>query len=193
MALPPAMPVAEKVRIVLPVLAAPVLARLPAALGYRIACWNGDLLFRYQARKRAELVRNLQLVLGNELSPAAAQQIARDWFRLTSCRAVDVKRLRREARPLRRLVEIHGREHLEAALAAGKGEWLLGAARQRLPDHLHRAPDTYLRGRPLIRRAVVLGTGPLQAGAAPPAAAEHRASAWPTPGRGAGSRRTPRQ
>ena len=127
MALPPAMSVAEKVRIVLPVLAAPVLARLPAALGYRIACWNGDLLFRYQAGKRAELVRNLQLVLGNELSPAAAQQMAREWFRLTSCRAVDVKRLRREARPLRRLVEIHGREHLEAALAAGKGAILCTA------------------------------------------------------------------
>ena len=32
---PPAMPVAQKVRIVLPLLAAQVLARLPAALGYR--------------------------------------------------------------------------------------------------------------------------------------------------------------
>jgi len=32
-----------------------------------------------------------------------------------------VKRLRRDARPLRRLVEIRGREHLEAALAAGQG------------------------------------------------------------------------
>src|SRR6516165_11460196 len=109
MARPPAMPVAQKVRIVLPFLAAPVLARLPAALGYRIACWNGDLLFRCQAGKRTEVARNLQLVLGNDLSPAAAQQVTRDWFRLASCRAVDVKRLRHEARPLRRLVEIHGR------------------------------------------------------------------------------------
>jgi lauroyl/myristoyl acyltransferase len=127
MALPPATPVAEKVRIVLPILAAPALARLPAALGYRITCWTGDLLFRYQTGKRAELARNLQLVLGNELSPAAAQQIAREWFRLVSCRAVDVRRLRRTARPLRRLVEIHGREHLEAALAAGKGAILCTA------------------------------------------------------------------
>ena len=29
--------------------AAPVLARLPAAPGYRIACWRGDLLFRCHA------------------------------------------------------------------------------------------------------------------------------------------------
>ena len=100
---------------------APVLARLPAALGYRMACWRGDWLFRRQAGKRTEVARNLRLVLGNELSPAAAQQVTREWFRLASCETVDVKRLRRRARPLRRLVEIRGREHLEAALAAGKG------------------------------------------------------------------------
>ncbi|HTS54169.1 MAG TPA: lysophospholipid acyltransferase family protein [Burkholderiales bacterium] len=101
--------------------AASVLARLPAALGYRMACWRGDWLFRCQAGKRTEMARNLQLVLGNELSPAAAQQVTRDWFRLASCEVVDVKRLRHMARPLRRLVEIRGREHLEAALASGKG------------------------------------------------------------------------
>jgi lauroyl/myristoyl acyltransferase len=106
---------------------APVLARLPAALGYRLACWRGDLLFRCQARKRTEMSRNVRLVLGDELSPAAAQQVVRDWFRLVSCSTVDVKRLRRGARPLRRLVEIRGREHLEAALAAGKGAILCSA------------------------------------------------------------------
>ncbi len=107
--------------------AAPVLARLPAALGYRIACWHGDLLFRCQAGKRTELARNVRLVLGNELSPAAAQQVVRDWFRLLSCSTVDVKQLRRGAQPLRLLVEIRGREHLEAALAAGKGAILCSA------------------------------------------------------------------
>jgi lauroyl/myristoyl acyltransferase len=101
--------------------AAPVLGRLPAALGYRIACWRGDLLFRCQAGKRTEIARNLRLVLGDELSPTEQQQVTREWFRLASCEAVDVKRLRHGARPLRRLVEIRGREHLEAALAAGKG------------------------------------------------------------------------
>ncbi len=107
--------------------AAPVLARLPAALGYRIACFRGDWLFRCQAGKRAKLARNLGLVLGNELGAAATQQVTRDWFRFASCTAVDVKRLRRNARPLRRLVEVHGREHLEAALAAGKGAILCSA------------------------------------------------------------------
>jgi len=106
---------------------APTLARLPAAMGYHIACRRGDLLFRCQPGRRTELARNVQLVLGNELSPAAAQQVVREWFRLASCGPVDVKRLRREARPLRGLVEIRGREHLEAALAAGKGAILCSA------------------------------------------------------------------
>ena len=100
---------------------APALGRLPTALGYRIACWRGDCYFWCQARKRTELTRNLRLVLGSELRPAAAQRVARDWFRFASCRVVDVMLLRRGARPLRRLVEIRGREHLEAALAAGRG------------------------------------------------------------------------
>jgi len=97
------------------------LARLPAALGYRIACWRADSLFRREDGKSTEIARNLRLVLGDELSPAAAQEVTREWFRLASCEAVDVKRLRHGTRPLRRLVEIRGREHLEAALAAGKG------------------------------------------------------------------------
>ena len=105
----------------------PFLARLPAPLGYRMACWRGDWHFRHQAGKRTEVARNLQLVLGNELSAAAAQQVTREWFRLASCETVDIKRLRRRARPLRRLVEIRGREHLEAALAAGKGAILCTA------------------------------------------------------------------
>jgi lauroyl/myristoyl acyltransferase len=105
---------------------APLLARLPAAVGYRAARWRGDWLFRRQTGKRAELDRNLR-ILGNGLSPAAARQAARDWFRFASCEALDMMRLRRGTRPLRRLVEIRGREHLEAALAGGKGAILCGA------------------------------------------------------------------
>jgi KDO2-lipid IV(A) lauroyltransferase len=100
---------------------APVLARLPFALGYRMACRRGDWLFRRHTAERAELARNLRQILGSELSPAAVQGVTREWFRLSSCEAVDVSRLRHKARPLRRLVDIRGLEHLEAALAAGNG------------------------------------------------------------------------
>lgn len=104
-----------------------VLAHLPALAGYRIACWRGDWLFRGEATKRADLARNLRLVLGNEVSPEEAETAVRDWFRLSSCEALDVMRLRHKGRALRRLVEIRGREHLEAALAAGKGALLCSA------------------------------------------------------------------
>jgi lauroyl/myristoyl acyltransferase len=106
---------------------APAVACLPAALGYRIACWRGDWEFRYRHAKRDALVRNLRQLLGDELSQQAAQRLARDWFRFASCEAIDVMRLRYRARPLRRLVEIRGREHLQAALAGGKGAILCSA------------------------------------------------------------------
>lgn len=107
--------------------AAPAVARLPAALGYRLACWRGDWDCRYRHAKRAELAGNLRQLLGDELDPDAQQRLTRDWFRLASCEAIDVMRMRHRARPLRRLVEIRGREHLDAALARGKGAVLCSA------------------------------------------------------------------
>jgi lauroyl/myristoyl acyltransferase len=101
--------------------AAPLLARLPPGLGYRIARRRGDWIFRRHAAERAELASNLRQVLGGELSPAAVDDVTREWFRLSSCEAVDVSRLRRRGRPLRRLVDIRGLEHLESALADGNG------------------------------------------------------------------------
>jgi len=100
---------------------APLAARLPASLAYRIACWRGDLCFRYRAGKRSEIVRNMRRVLGDELGPEEAERLAQEFFRMTSCEVIDVMRLRGRARSLGKLVEIRGREHLDAALAAGKG------------------------------------------------------------------------
>jgi len=101
--------------------AAPVLARLPAALSYRIARRRGDWIFRRRAAERTELATNLRQILGGKLSQAAVEYVTREWFRFSSCEAVDVSRLRHAARPLRRLVDIRGLEHLESALAAGNG------------------------------------------------------------------------
>jgi lauroyl/myristoyl acyltransferase len=100
---------------------APMLARLPSAVGYRLACRRGDWLWHRQPGKRAELARNLRRVLGDELTSAAEQEFTREWFRDASCEALDIKRLRGDGRALRRLVEIRGREHLDAALAQGRG------------------------------------------------------------------------
>jgi KDO2-lipid IV(A) lauroyltransferase len=100
---------------------APVIALLPARLAYRAACWRGDWTLWSAPAKRGEVVRNLRRVLGEELSQQEAERLARDIFRIRSCEVVDLMRLRGRARSLRKLVEIRGREHLQAALAEGKG------------------------------------------------------------------------
>ncbi|MFI5270095.1 MAG: hypothetical protein ACHQ7M_22180, partial [Chloroflexota bacterium] len=100
---------------------APLAARLPASLAYRIACARGDWCFRYRAAKRSDIVSNLRQVLGDEIGPEEAERLAREFFLITSCVFIDVMRLRGRARSLGILVDIRGREHDDAALAGGKG------------------------------------------------------------------------
>jgi lauroyl/myristoyl acyltransferase len=106
---------------------APLVALLPARLAYRAACWRGDWTFRAWPGKRREVVRNLRQVLGEELGPDEAERLARDVFRIRTCEVIDLMRLRGTARALGKLVEIRGREHLDAALAQGKGAILCTA------------------------------------------------------------------
>jgi lauroyl/myristoyl acyltransferase len=100
---------------------APLAARLPARVAYRVACRRGDWGYRHRAGQRTEVLGNLRQVLGDELSEEEAERLAREFFRLRSCEVIDVMLLRGRARSLGKLVEIRGREHLDAALAAGKG------------------------------------------------------------------------
>jgi lauroyl/myristoyl acyltransferase len=100
---------------------APLLALLPARLAYRAARWRGDWTFRHWPQKRDEVMRGLRQVLGEGGGSVAAERLARDVFRIRSCEIIDLMLLRGRARALRRLVDIRGREHLDAALAGGKG------------------------------------------------------------------------
>jgi Kdo2-lipid IVA lauroyltransferase/acyltransferase len=106
---------------------APLVALLPASLAYRIACWRGDWVCRRWSEKRSEIVFNLRELLGDELGPGETERLTRDYFRFTSCEVIDVMRLRGRAESLGKLVEIRGREHLDAALAGGKGAILCSA------------------------------------------------------------------
>jgi KDO2-lipid IV(A) lauroyltransferase len=106
---------------------APLLGLLPASLAYRAACWRGDWTFLSWTEKRAEVMGSLRLVLGAGLGQQEAKRLARDIFRVRACEVVDLMRLRGRARSLGKLVEIRGREHLDAALAGGKGAILCGA------------------------------------------------------------------
>lgn len=108
-------------------LAPNLLALLPTPLAYRVACLRGDRRYRLDISARDGIIRGLEDVLGEQLSPAERARVTRDYFRLRSCEAIDVALLARRGRALTRLVEIRGLEYIEAALAAGKGAILAGA------------------------------------------------------------------
>jgi len=105
----------------------PMIAFLPAPLAYGIACRRGDWAYRHDASTREEIMRNLESVIGDQMSDTERAQVARGFFRRRSCEALDMMRLAGRGRWLARLVEIRGLEHIEAALAAGKGAILCSA------------------------------------------------------------------
>jgi lauroyl/myristoyl acyltransferase len=105
----------------------PLVAFLPAPLAYGVACLRGDLRYRWDRRSREEVMRCLEVVLGDQLSPGERARVARDYFRIRSCQPIDVLRLSGKGRLLAKLVEIRGLEHLEAALAGGKGAIIASA------------------------------------------------------------------
>jgi Kdo2-lipid IVA lauroyltransferase/acyltransferase len=104
-----------------------LVAFLPAPLAYGVACLRGDWRYRWNTSRREEVMRCLEGVLGDQLSPAERARVTRDYFRLRSCEAVDVTRLAGKGRALARLVEVRGLDHVETALAAGKGAILCSA------------------------------------------------------------------
>jgi KDO2-lipid IV(A) lauroyltransferase len=106
---------------------APFLALLPSGIGYRAACLRGDWTFRSDPGKRDEITSSLRLVLGEELGEQEAERMTREVFRQRNCWVIDVMRMRRKGKGLGKLVEIRGREHLDAALAGGKGAILCSA------------------------------------------------------------------
>lgn len=105
-------------------LVVPFCASLPAPLAYRVACLSGDLRYLRDAHMREQVLANLAAVLGDRLAPEERPRVARHYFRTLSCQLMDELRLRGEAENIRDLVEIRGLEHVEAALAAGKGALL---------------------------------------------------------------------
>lgn len=105
----------------------PLVAFLPAPLAYGVACLFGDWRCRIDAALRTQIICNLAGVFGDQLSQAERAGVARDFFRQKACQSIDRMRLAGKGRALARLVEIRGLEHLENAMAAGKGAVLCDA------------------------------------------------------------------
>lgn len=105
----------------------PLFAFLPARLAYGLARWRGRWRYHHDGLTRQQIKRNLGLVLGEQLDQAERARLALDFFQRHACEAIDVMRLAGRGRALARLVEIRGLEHIEAALAAGKGALICSA------------------------------------------------------------------
>src|SRR5260370_33979827 len=99
----------------------PLVAFLPALLPYGLARFCGNWRYKRHSGERETVMRNLERVLGERLSLVERIGVTRDYFCLRSCEAVDMRRLAGKGWVLASLVEIQGQEHLEAALAQGKG------------------------------------------------------------------------
>jgi lauroyl/myristoyl acyltransferase len=100
----------------------PVLGRL----SWRAALWwgrrRGDLRFWWNAVGRDAAIANVQHAYDGTLTAAAARRIVRDSFRTVACEEAETffyPALTKDT--FHRFVTISGREHLEAALAAGRG------------------------------------------------------------------------
>ena len=105
----------------------PLISFLPAPLAYGLARWHGEMHYRWDRTKREQILECLKGVLGDQLSSEERHIVTRDYLRLRSCEAVDVMRMVGNGQALARFVEIRGLEHIEAALANGKGAILCGA------------------------------------------------------------------
>lgn len=109
-------------RLVYPRFIVPSVALLPAPVAYGMAIVHADLKYAIEKKKYPkEIVRCLELVFGDQLSVDQRNRAARDLYRTESCEKIDAMRLLGNGRALLKLVEIHGLEHLKAALADGKG------------------------------------------------------------------------
>ncbi len=100
----------------------PLLARL----SWRLALWwgrrRGDLKFWWRTVGREAAIANIQHAYDGALPPAEARRLIRGCFRTQTCEEAETYFYRDlEGEALARFVTLEGREHLEAALAPGRG------------------------------------------------------------------------
>jgi phosphatidylinositol dimannoside acyltransferase len=101
-------------------------SHLPTWLTYRVALLAGSLMFYLQSGRRANVMANLRQVLGPETPSADVARLTRGVFRNGAINYLELLRLPTVSLDeVRRRVTLHGFEHIDAALAAGKGVILI--------------------------------------------------------------------
>ena len=104
-----------------------LVALLPSRVAYGLGRIAGDLQCQVESSKRKMTLECLELALGERLSPEGRIHVVHDCFRLGACKDLDRLRLAGNGQGLAKLVKIRGLEHVENALAQGKGA-IIGSA-----------------------------------------------------------------
>jgi len=101
---------------------------LPLKVTYRVACVIADIYCRISAKDREAVANNLKIVLGDSVDGRKLNEMTREVFKNFAKYLVDFFRFTKiNADEIKRLVKIEGVEHLNSALAKGKGAVLLSA------------------------------------------------------------------
>jgi KDO2-lipid IV(A) lauroyltransferase len=99
-----------------------VAPKLPPAIGYWICRVIGGMLYQFCPLARARILLNMERAMGPEVAPAEIKRRARACFNYVLYNYFDLFRLPTlSAAALKRRVTFKGWEHVEAALAQGRG------------------------------------------------------------------------
>lgn len=91
-------------------------------MGYAFFTLLGDLAYAMSKASRENVLDNLRHVLGPQAEPTRIAQVARQIFRNQARNYYDLFRVASlSAERIERLVTIHGLEHIDQSLSAGKG------------------------------------------------------------------------
>ncbi|MFQ5612762.1 MAG: lysophospholipid acyltransferase family protein [Anaerolineae bacterium] len=99
-----------------------VVPRLPARLGYALCGLAAALAWQFGREARNQVQQNLRHVLGNGCDAADLARLSKATFRYLTYNYFDLFRLPHLSdEEVQRMVRVEGWEHIEAALAEGRG------------------------------------------------------------------------
>jgi lauroyl/myristoyl acyltransferase len=99
-----------------------VMPLVPPRIGYAFFTCLGDLAYAMSKASRENVLDNLRHVLGTQADKTRLEQVARQVFRNQARNYYDLFRVASlSAAQIERLVTIHGLQHIDGALSAGKG------------------------------------------------------------------------
>lgn len=99
-----------------------IVPKMPPTLGYALCRWLGGIVYRFNKQGRANIQLNLQRILGPQTDQTEINCRARATFNYILYNYFDLFRLPAlDQQSVARLVTVSGWEHVEAALAKGRG------------------------------------------------------------------------